>query len=401
MSESPLSSMPFSAASAFWLEQHSRYIKPNTLRNYRGALKVLHAFFGEILLRDITIAHIRQYQDERRQKAGAYHLNGEMSVVQQILKEARLWKNLEEDYRPLPVANRGAGCSLDKKDEEHLRAVAFSNPKWRLAAHCMTIMLSTTMGFGELRQLRRRDVDMKRQCVTVREGAKNEVRERTIPLNATAFESMTWILERWRKLGGNSDEHYILPHRPRAREGPWIFSEPMVAITSAFNRIRTEAGLPKFRVYDCRVQAITKLLSNPKVSPQVSKEIAGHISQAMQNRYSIQRFETKKAALDALENPSMPPPEEPAPAAQPPAQPSPLVNLMPPAIQAEIDRLRAEIACLADRQFDLAAQEHPPESSATEKYVRAKRRTRRTGADAVCHRTQAAKNLITFPTRSA
>jgi hypothetical protein len=37
----------------------------------------------------------------------------------------------------------------------------------------------------------------------------------------------------------------------------------------------------------------TKLLSNPDVSPQVSREIAGHISQAMQSRYSIQLFNKK------------------------------------------------------------------------------------------------------------
>jgi hypothetical protein len=60
MSESPLSSMPFSAASAFWFDQHSRYIKPNTAKNYIGALKVLRPFFGEILLRDITIADLRR-----------------------------------------------------------------------------------------------------------------------------------------------------------------------------------------------------------------------------------------------------------------------------------------------------------------------------------------------------
>jgi len=53
----------------------------------------------------------------------------------------------------------------------------------------------------------------------------------------------------------------------------------------------------------------TKLLSNPDVSPQVSREIAGHISQAMQSRYSIQLFNTKKAALDALEASAPAPPE--------------------------------------------------------------------------------------------
>ena len=104
------------------------------------------------------------------------------------------------------------------------------------------------------------------------------------------------------RLGRIREDEFILPHRPRT-QGPWIFDEPMTAITTAFNNIRKEAGLPAFRVYDCRVQAITKLLSNPKVSPQVSKEIAGHISQAMQDRYSIQQHDTKMAALEALEHP--------------------------------------------------------------------------------------------------
>ena len=90
MTESPLSSMPLSAASALWFEQHSRYIKPNTARNYIGALKVLRPFFGEVLLRDITITDIRRYQAERGKKAGPYLLNSEISVLQMILKEAFL-----------------------------------------------------------------------------------------------------------------------------------------------------------------------------------------------------------------------------------------------------------------------------------------------------------------------
>jgi integrase len=163
------------------------------------------------------------------------------------------------------------------------------------------------MGFGELRYIRRRDVDMRRKSILVRDGAKNQYRDRTIPMNAAAYDSMSWIIYRWEDLGGSKDDEFILPHRPRVPKGPWILTEPMTGISTAFNRIRKEAGLPAFRVYDCRVQAITKLLSNPAVSPQVSKEIAGHISQAMQSHYSIQQFDTKLAALEALDVPRFPP----------------------------------------------------------------------------------------------
>jgi hypothetical protein len=97
--------------------------------------------------------------------------------LQQILKEARCWAPLKDLYRPMRVPKRKAGHSISADEERILREVAFSRPKWRLAAHCMMVMLSTTMGFGELRHVRRRDVDLRRGCVLVREGAKNDFRD--------------------------------------------------------------------------------------------------------------------------------------------------------------------------------------------------------------------------------
>jgi hypothetical protein len=183
----------------------------------------------------------------------------------------------------------------------------------------------------------------------------------------------------------------------------------------------TARAFPAFRVYDCRVQAITKLLSDPKVSPQVSKEIAGHISQAMQDRYSIQQHDTKMAALEALESPSFAPVPPTAPSAAIPDQRKVAVNAdviepnkavwaqpVPqptnPAIQAEIDRLRAEIARLADRQSDLALREQPPPPSTPEKPTHPTRRRKSDSGDpreVIFHLRRSAKNLITFPTRSA
>ena len=307
--------VPFAKAFDHWLAEHRRYIKPNTIRSYVCCRKPLLSFFGEMITGEIHIDHIRRYQDERRtatgslsgfRTAGNTRVNYELSTVQQVLKEAGTWKIVGERYKPLPVPKSRSGHSLNHEEERRLREIAFRKPKWRLAAHCMTVMLSTTMGFGELGHVRRRDVDMKRKCVVVRDGAKNEHRDRTIPLNTAAYDSMTWLLERWAKLGGSQESEFILPHRPRSRGGSWLFDEPMTAIRSAFENIRKEAGLEHFRIYDCRVHAITKLLSNPAVSPQVSKEIAGHISQAMQDRYSIQQYDTKKAALDAMEAPDVP-----------------------------------------------------------------------------------------------
>jgi hypothetical protein len=222
---------------------------------------------------------------------------------------------------------------------------------------------------------------------------------------------MAWILARWEKLGGSSDEHYILPHRPKGERAshwrktiPACLDEPMTSINRAFMGIRNAAGLPKFRIYDCRVQAITKLLSHPEVSAQVSKEIAGHISQAMQNRYSKQQFDTKKAALEALDTALAPTPSEPGPPTPPSGGGSKSATPREPAMQAEINGLKAEIARLTGGPPNLAKREHlsVPRPPATRVHRRGKTKGTRTGSSGALRKCkQSAKNLIVFPTRSA
>ena len=267
----------FSVAAEAWFADHKRYIKPSTAKSYNDSLRALEPFFGKKPLNEIEIVHVRMYQGIRRGHVSAHTVNREVGVLQQIMREFDEWKRLESRYRQVPQPPQRAGHTLTYQEEQRLRDVAFTKPKWHLAGHCMILMLSTTMGFGELRQLRRRDVDMERGCVTVREGAKNEYRQRTIPLNPAAKESMEWILDRWKKIGGSDDDHYILPHRPRGGERaphwrktiPWILTEPTTSMHKAWMGIREAAGIPHFRIYDCRVQAITKLLSDPNVSAQV------------------------------------------------------------------------------------------------------------------------------------
>jgi site-specific recombinase XerD len=240
------------------LIRYKRYIKRNTADSYGDALGPLNRFFGEKPINEIEIIHLRMYQGLRSARAGAHAINREVGVLQQILREYGEWKRLEHRYRQLKEPPHRAGHSLTPEEEQRLREVAFTKPKWRLAGHCIMVMLSTGISFGELRHLRRRDVSMNRKCVVVGDGAK----VRTIPLNSAARKSMAWILSRWKKLGGCDPKHYILPHRSRRETVPWILNEPMLTISRAFRSIRKAADLPAIRVYDCRVQATAKLLGD-------------------------------------------------------------------------------------------------------------------------------------------
>jgi Phage integrase family len=183
----------------------------------------------------------------------------------------------------------------------------------KLAGHCLIAMAFTTMGFGELRHLRRMDVrlDEAIPVVEVDGGTKNDYRIRVIPLNPIPLASLRWIVKRWEKIGRSEAEQYILPHhatrtpeqrggKGHRRKSPPNFVEPMGHIYKGARGILKAAGLSDFHPYDMRSHAITKLLSNPKVSDQVCEEIAGHVSKQMLRRYSRQQLETKQAALSAM-----------------------------------------------------------------------------------------------------
>jgi integrase len=72
------------------------------------------------------------------------------------------------------------------------------------------------------------------------------------------------------------------------------------SIYRAARGIFKEAGLSHLDQYDMRSHAITRFLSNPGVSDQMYSELVGHVGDAMKRRYSKQRMENKRTAMDAL-----------------------------------------------------------------------------------------------------
>jgi hypothetical protein len=64
---------------------------------------------------------------------------------------------------------------------------------------CLVVMANTSMGFGELRHLRRQDVFLTEDppFAEVNGGTKNDFRIRSIPLNFLALRSIRWILGRF------------------------------------------------------------------------------------------------------------------------------------------------------------------------------------------------------------
>lgn len=292
---------PFSKAADTWLADQKPVLKPHTIRSYEDNLRRLKEFFADKPLNEIKIGHIRGYQKERQLKAGAVLINGELSRLQSMLKEVDLWAKMGTSYKPLPIPKTKVRESMSEDQERKLVGVALRPGKRLVAGHCLVIMMNTTMGFGELSNVRRVDLKLDDQIpyVIVTKG-KNQFRERTIPLNYLALRSFRFLIDRWKKAGGSDPAQYILFHRAQRQHAEIDFYQPQGHIYKAARGILKDAGLAHLDPYDMRSHAITKLLSDPKVSDQVSQEIAGHVSKAMQDRYSNQRLERKQQAVDAM-----------------------------------------------------------------------------------------------------
>jgi integrase len=283
-----LPSTPCDQALAIWFDQHKTYIRGGTVRTYRQYIMTLANFFHAKPLAEIDVTEVRAYQAWRSQTCCATRVNAELSALQMTMKEADLWTPIAKLYRPLPVPKTKVRQNMSEEEERRFLRVALDPkmPRRLLAGHCLVVMANTSMGFGELRHLRRQDVFLTDDPPFVEVNAgKNDYRLRSIPLNFLALRSMRWIVRRWEGMGGSEPEHYILPHHARrtvqekaqpghAGTGP-IFDEPMAHIYRAARGILKDAGLDHLDPYDMRSHAITKLLSDPTSQTRCTPRLLG------------------------------------------------------------------------------------------------------------------------------
>lgn len=294
---------PFPAAARLWYKGHSVYIGKKTQRSYLQYIKTLEEFLQQIKLKDIRPGTIREYQAWRSQSACGDRIRCELVILQMVLKEAGLWKNLKDTYRPPPRSGERVRQNMTPEEEERFLRACTSHPARLVAGHCLRVMMNTSCGFGELSHVKRKEVifDGSEPIIIVKGGAKNNYRIRSVTLNRVALESMRWIVRRWEDLGGSSPEQYVLPHRSRYGSGTQ-FDVPMGHIYNAAKLIFKEAGLPTMVPYDMRSCAITKILSDPECSDQMYEELCGHsaMSKEIRMRYSNQRLARKAAITDKL-----------------------------------------------------------------------------------------------------
>jgi integrase len=305
-----LAKQPFERLAADWLAGREGIVAPQTLRIDRERLKpLLEAFRGRRTW-IISAPDIHGYQLARGKVVSNRTVNLETKVLRMILRYARIWSRISDDFRSLPESTGGPGRALSPEEEMRLFDTACSNPRWSAAYLAGVAAANTTMRGCELKGLRLGRVDLEHGCVYIRRAAtKNDSGARPIPLNPTAAWAFARLIERAQLLGANGPEHFLFPaflHR-KTRESEQVRAlgydptQHQKTWRTAWRTLTKAAGLKGLRFHDLRHHAITRL-AEAGVPEQTLKAIAGHVSTEMLEHYSHIRMQAKRQAVAAIES---------------------------------------------------------------------------------------------------
>jgi len=241
----------------------------NTICREQRMLKNVLRFFGsETVVRSISLAKIRQYQQTRRsqischmkQQVTARTVNYEGHLLRGVMIYAGCWTtDLATQYKPLRELKRRVGKVATKAQLMNIIATAKTNEYWVLAMYAAAVAVGTGCRSCEIKNLRLQDIHLEAGKLVVRgETAKNR-REREPRLMALAQWGLRCLLARATALGASNPDHYLLPlslsksrHLSKATQQKWDLSRPMVTWVKSWRKLVEKCDMKGFRFHDLR-----------------------------------------------------------------------------------------------------------------------------------------------------
>lgn len=304
-------------AAADWLEtKRSKSLLPKTLECAEGYVRQLKKFFGDIPLAQFDAGSVKAYQLARSagagvfadeggdpQPVGASAVNHEVNALQQILRRAGLWKEIADYYSPLKEPEWKPPRTFTTQEQRVIFERLSTDPAIELADIVFRITRNTTASGCELRGLRLRNLELDAHPPRVHippDATKNDIRPRTIPLNAEALAAFQKAVARAERLGSTRPHNYLFPYRVNRKL--WDPNRPASPswLRKQTQKMRDATGIDHLRPHAFRHLAVTELLESG-APEQTVVAVAGWVSRQMIQTYSHARIEAKAAALKMLE----------------------------------------------------------------------------------------------------
>ncbi len=291
------------AAIEAYADERRAQVSPRMVAYWLENSRPLAKFFKSLRLRSLTPAHLASYQNHRRAAGrAAKTINGELSVLRQVMKDARLWYRFEDDYKTLKRTEPPVGRALTEAEQARLLELARGNPRWIYAYTAAILGFYCGMRSCEIKALRWSQLDLLSRRLEIRRS-KPPAGWRTPTLNDTCLAALADLRRRAAELGYAEPDYFVFPWHGRSRRlDP---TRPMTSWRTAWQSILNAAGLTGVRFHDGRHTAITTL-AEKGLPDEVIRAQVGHVSPDMMKTYSHIRRQALDRAAEALE-PGPPP----------------------------------------------------------------------------------------------
>jgi integrase len=290
--------MDVSTAITAYAEERRAQVSARMAAYWLENSRPLSAFFKDAKLRQITPAQLAAYQNNRTEAGrAAKTINGELSVLRQVLKRAKLWYRFDDEYSTLRNRKPPVGRALTPEDQQRLFEIARTRPAWLYAYVATTLAFYCGLRACEIKGLRWQDVDRTNRLLHVRRS-KTPAGWRSPTLNATCLHVLQELYDRAAELGFAQADHFVFPWHGRSKRlDP---TKPMASWRTAWRSIRKAAGLKEVRFHDGRHTAITTLAEKGLPDWVIQAQV-GHVAPEMMKTYSHIRRQALNQAADALE----------------------------------------------------------------------------------------------------
>jgi integrase len=287
-------SMTVSDSIEAYIVERSAQVSPRMRAYWKEQARPLSKFFKDLKLKAISPVHLSEYQNARLAEGRAPKtINGELSVMRQVLKHSRLWYRFREDYKPIPNSKPPVGRALTVEEQMQLFEVAQSRADWMYAHAAATLGIYCGLRACEIKALRWKDIDFIVGTLDIRRS-KTPAGWRTPTLNGVCSEVLQKLKSKAETIAATDPEHYVFPWH--GREQKIDPTRPITSWRSAWRSILRAAGLKGVRFHDLRHSAVTTL-AEAGVADWIIQAQVGHVSPAMMKTYShVRRLALNQAA---------------------------------------------------------------------------------------------------------
>jgi integrase len=247
---------------------------------------------------EINAATIAEYQTARlRQHGSAKSINEEIVFLLRLLGQRgdllRAELRRKKMLKLVVPEQPGKVYSDDEVNQLKLAAEKSRSPHIRFA---LSLALNVGMRDSEMRSLKWKQIDLGKNIVTVGKSKTDAGEGRRIPINSELLSALKKHMEWYvKQFGELRPEWYVFPFgHPRHLDQ----TKPVGSFSSGWEAVRRRAGVTG-RWHDCRHSLITELCESG-AGDETIRQIAGHVSRAMLQRYSHVRVQAKREALELV-----------------------------------------------------------------------------------------------------